>query len=121
MKLNSDPHLHRDLLLLGKIAKRDPSAFNELFEERGPAVLGVLCRLLVRSEAESVLEDVFRTVWDEADSFFPNGTSPFAWVLRLATSKATERLRVLRALGAEVPRSAAHPSSGPYIKKELQG
>ncbi len=98
-KLKRAPELHRDLLLLGKIAKRDSSAFCALFEERGPAVLGVLCQLLGKAEAEDVLVDVFGAVWDEAPSFHPNGESPFGWMLGLAKSKAAERLHAARAAG----------------------
>jgi DNA-directed RNA polymerase specialized sigma24 family protein len=94
--LNSDPKLHRDLLLLRKITERDKSALCELLEERGPAVLGVLCRLLNKAEAEDVLVDVFASIWTEAPRFEPNGRSPFSWMLCLAKSLATERLRVKR-------------------------
>jgi DNA-directed RNA polymerase specialized sigma24 family protein len=105
--LNSDHPLHSDLLLLGKIAKRDRSAFCELFEERGPDVLGVLCRLLDRADAEDVLVDVFEAVWEQAPFFQPNGTSPFGWLLSLARSRAAERLHMLRALGRGCTRTSS--------------
>lgn len=92
--MNNDPGAHRDLLLLRKIAERDESALCELFEERGPAVLGILCRLLDKAEAEDVLVDVFASIWSEAPRLEPNGRSPFSWMLCLAKSLATERLRV---------------------------
>lgn len=108
-KLKYAPPLPRDLLLLGKIAERDRAAFIALFEERGPAVLGVLCRLLDKAEAEDVLVDVFEAVWEQAPFFQPNGTSPFGWLLSLARSRAAERLQDLRAAGRSGP-GAARPA-----------
>jgi RNA polymerase sigma-70 factor (ECF subfamily) len=91
--LDSQGAERRDLLLWERTARKDKASFCELFDRRAPAILGVLCKLLSRSEAEEVLQDVFRDVWREAVSFSPNGTSPFAWMLLRARARACERLR----------------------------
>jgi RNA polymerase sigma-70 factor (ECF subfamily) len=83
----------RDQLLWERTARKDEASFCELFDRRAPAILGVLCKLLSRSEAEEVLQEVFRDVWKEAASFSPNGTSPFAWILLRARARACDRLR----------------------------
>ncbi len=85
-----------DLFLLGRIARGDGKALADLFDERAPAILGVLCRVLAREEAETVLQEVFTEVWKEASNFHPNGTSPFGWMLLLARSRAADRLRARR-------------------------
>ena len=83
----------RDLFLLGRIARGDGKALADLFEDRAPAILGILARVLGREEAEDVLQEVFAQVWKEASGFHPNGTSPFGWMLLLARARAVDRLR----------------------------
>src|SRR4051812_41354612 len=83
----------KDLFLLGRVARGDGQALGELFDERAPAILGVLSKVLTREEAEEVLQEVFTVVWKEAPNFRPNGTSPFGWMLLLARSRAADRLR----------------------------
>ena len=83
----------RDLFLLGRIARGDGKALADLFEDRAPAILGILTRVLGREEAEDVLQEVFAQVWKEASGFHPNGTSPFGWMLLLARARAANRLR----------------------------
>jgi RNA polymerase sigma-70 factor, ECF subfamily len=94
--LNNDPAYSKDLFLLGQIARREEAAFCELFDQRAPAILGVLSRLLDKAQAEEVLIEVFAEVWEEAPRFHPNGTSPFSWMLQLARDRAAERLRSAR-------------------------
>ena len=89
-----DPTHHRDLFLLGQIARQEQAAFSELFDQRAPAILGVLSRVLDKAQAEVVLLEVFAEVWKEASRFHPNGTSPFSWMLQLARKGAVEHLRV---------------------------
>lgn len=90
------PTYDRDLFLLGQIALQEQAALSELFDQRAPAILGVLSRVLDRAQAEEVLLEVFAEVWKEASRFHPNGTSPFSWMLGLARDRAAERLRRAR-------------------------
>lgn len=94
----------RDLLLLGRVAQGDGQALGELFDERAPAILGVLVHLLDRREAEEVVQEVFASVWADAASFQPDGTSAFGRMLLLARTRAVER-RLNR--GVETPQTAA--------------
>ena len=96
-----DPTHHRDVLLLRQIARREEQAFCELFDQRAPAILGILSRLLDKAQAEEVLLEVFAEVWEEAPRFHPNGTSPFSWMLQLARNRAAERLRAARRVSAD--------------------
>ncbi|HVG08416.1 MAG TPA: sigma factor [Thermoanaerobaculia bacterium] len=96
-----NPTHHRDLLLLRQIASQEQTAFTELFDQRAPAILGVLSRVLDRAQAEEVLLEVFAEVWEKAPRFHPNGTSPFSWMLQLARDRAAERLRAARRVSAD--------------------
>ncbi len=116
--MNNDPTQHRDLFLLGQIARREEAAFCELFDQRAPAILGVLSRLLDKAQAEEVLLEVFAEVWEEASRFHPNGTSPFSWMLQLARNRAAERLRATRRLSADRP-SEDHGNLGKTLVRSL--
>lgn len=94
-----------DRLLWERTGGRDGASFCELFDRRAPAILGMLCKLLGRSEAEEVLQEVFDDVWREAASFSPNGTSPFAWMLLRARAHACGRLHALHSKDAAARRS----------------
>ena len=87
----------RDRLLWERIGGRDGESLCELFDHRAPAILGMLCKVLDRSEAEVVLQEIFRDLWREAALCSPNGTSPFAWLLLKAKAQACDRLRKMDA------------------------
>ena len=115
-----DKPIHdRDVALLRRIARREETAFCELFDHRAPAILGVLSRVLDRTQAEEVLLEVFTEVWEQGSRFHPNGTSPFSWMLQLARKRAAERLRAARqghvARSTETPvlqgASRSHPKA----------
>lgn len=83
----------RDRSLWKRIGGRDGESLCELFDHRAPAILGMLCQVLDRGEAEEVLEEVFSDLWKESALTSPNGTSPFAWLLLKAQARARERLK----------------------------
>jgi RNA polymerase sigma-70 factor, ECF subfamily len=101
----------RDRRLWERIGGRDEKSLCELFDHRAPAILGMLCKLLERSEAEEVLQEIFRDLWKEAALSSPNGTSPFAWLLLKAKARACERLkkRSLRPIPFPSPEPERHP------------
>jgi RNA polymerase sigma-70 factor, ECF subfamily len=84
-----------DLSLIQRIADGNREAFREMLDSRGPALLGFLVRIVRdRDCAEEILEDVFLQVWCLSRSYRPETASPFAWMLRLARSRAIEHLRL---------------------------
>jgi RNA polymerase sigma-70 factor (ECF subfamily) len=84
----------RDRALLARIVARDPAALEALYLGHASAVLGVCLRVLGdRGEAEEVLEDVFFEVWDRSDRFDPRRSTPLAYLITLARSRAIDRLR----------------------------
>ena len=87
-----------DLILLGRIARRDSDAFAELFDRHSPIVLGVLIRMLGnRAESEEILQEAFLQAWNQAERYDARRASPRGWLIMLARSRALDRLRSDRA------------------------
>lgn len=77
-----------------RIAAGEGRALAEAFDLHSPVVLGMLVRLLGRlPEAEEILQEVFLQVWTQADRYDPARETPRGWILRLARSRALDRLR----------------------------
>jgi RNA polymerase sigma-70 factor (ECF subfamily) len=94
MKNTSVRNLDRNLCLMERVAKRDQTAFAELFDRCSPSVLGFLVRhLRARAEAEEVLQEVFLQIWEQAASYRPDGLAPLSWMIMLARHRAIDRLR----------------------------
>lgn len=97
-----------DVLLVGRIAARDAAAFAAFYDRQASRALGLLLRMLGdRPEAEDVLQEVFLQVWQQADRFRPQRSSPRGWVLLLARSRALDRLRSRQARRRREERTAA--------------
>ena len=83
-----------DRALLAAVAARDPAALERLYARHASAVFGLCLRVLRhRSEAEEVLEDVFFELWERSDRFDPERSTPLAYLITLARSRAIDRLR----------------------------
>lgn len=82
--------------LIGRIQKRDPEAFEELFTRHRQKLLRRLVRI-VRQEAaaEDLLQEVFLRVWTRADEWCGRGTVA-AWLFRIATNLALNSMRSAR-------------------------
>jgi RNA polymerase sigma-70 factor (ECF subfamily) len=94
--VDSDTH---DVFLMQQVVAGDGEAFRELFDRRGPVVLGVLVRIVrSRESAEEILQEVFLQVWRLSRSYNPEKASPMAWLLMLARSRAIDYLRSRQAL-----------------------
>jgi RNA polymerase sigma-70 factor, ECF subfamily len=84
----------REIDLMGRIAAGDGEALAEAFDLHAPVVLGLLVRLLGRrNEAEEILQEAFLQVWMQAGSFDPQRATPRGWILKIARSRALDRLR----------------------------
>jgi len=84
-----------DTDLIGRIADgRDVAAFAALYDRLAPLAFGLLLRVLRnRPDAEDVLQETFLQVWHQAERFDPARSVPLGWVLMIARSRATDRLR----------------------------
>jgi RNA polymerase sigma-70 factor, ECF subfamily len=79
---------------LGLVARGDAAAFDAVYEQVGPAVLG-LVRRVIRDPAQSeeVAQDVLLEVWRTAFKFDASRGSALAWVMTLAHRRAVDRVR----------------------------
>jgi len=79
---------------LGLVGRGDAAAFEAVYEQVGPAVLG-LVRRVIRDPAQSeeVAQDVLLEVWRTAFKFDASRGSALAWVMTLAHRRAVDRVR----------------------------
>ncbi|HEY9057382.1 MAG TPA: sigma factor, partial [Aurantimonas sp.] len=62
---------------LRAVAGGDKAALRDLYDRTSGKLFGICLRILGdREEAEDVLQDVYLTVWNRADSFDPARASP---------------------------------------------
>lgn len=80
--------------MLLQVAQGDEHAFSQFYDELAPQILGVVYQVIQdRPQAEEVTQEVFIEVWRTAASFNPAKSSARSWALRLARSRAIDRLR----------------------------
>jgi RNA polymerase sigma-70 factor (ECF subfamily) len=83
-----------DVTLIERIAAREASAVGDLYDRHSRLLYGLILRILRdRSEADEILQDVFVTVWNRAETYKVALGSPAAWLVRIARNKAIDRLR----------------------------
>lgn len=79
---------------LRAVADGDRAALRQIYERTAAKLFGVCLRILdSREEAEDVLQDVYLTVWNRADSFDPARASPITWLATIARNRAIDRRR----------------------------
>ncbi len=80
--------------LLGRIAKSDRSAFAQLYKATAPKLLGIVLRMLNnRAWADEVIQDSYLKIWQKADQFDPEKSSPITWMVSIARNGAIDELR----------------------------
>ena len=92
--IQSPEGAHLDVILIERILTRDASALGDLYDRHSRMLYGVILRILRnRSEAEEVLQEVFVTVWNRAETYDVAVGSAAAWLVRIARNRAIDRLR----------------------------
>ena len=80
--------------LLSRIALGDQAAFERLYRETSPHLLGVILRIQTdRAQAEDVLQEVYVNVWRSAQGFNTALSQPTTWLGSIARNKAIDSLR----------------------------
>ena len=102
MRMGSEPELRlvhsrggQDIdVLVGRVARGDRAAFDELYDHVSGAVYGV-ARRVVRdpARAEDVSQDVFLDVWRKAPSFDASRGSAKTWIMTIAHRRAVDAVR----------------------------
>jgi RNA polymerase sigma-70 factor (ECF subfamily) len=102
--------------LLRRIQAQDQQAMGMLYDQLAPLVYTVLLRMLGQpADAEEVLLETFRQVWQGAASYDPLQGTVDGWVVTLARRQALRRLR------GPARRSAAAPSRQPAPRDQPPG
>jgi RNA polymerase sigma-70 factor, ECF subfamily len=80
--------------LLLRTAARDEGsadAFEHLYRQCAPLLLGVAQRVVGRRElAEEVLHDAFAGIWRKAEAFDPLASQPIAWMVAIVRNRAID-------------------------------
>ena len=80
--------------LLGRCAKRDERALQELYQLISGQLLGILMRILRRRAiAEEALQDVMVKIWQRADQYVAYRGRAMAWITAIARYRAIDLLR----------------------------
>lgn len=100
--------------LIARVAMGDRAAFNHLYDRTSAKLFGVCLRVLNdRVEAEEVLQDVFVTVWNKADSYKVNGYSPMTWLITITRNRAVDRRRAMKLPPVPIETADLMPDSKP--------
>jgi RNA polymerase sigma-70 factor (ECF subfamily) len=90
--LTNDVQGHPDSQLAERCRTGDTTAFDELYRAHAPRLFGLTSRMVGRSHAEDLLQDVFLTAYRKLGQY--RGESSLGtWLFRLATNMCLDHLR----------------------------
>jgi RNA polymerase sigma-70 factor (ECF subfamily) len=79
------------------MAAGDQDALAALYDQTSRLVFGLTLRVLRdRATAEEVLLDVYKQAWRQASLYDERRGTPTGWLLKIAHSRAVDRVRVIR-------------------------
>jgi len=81
--------------LLIQAAKKDPQAFQTLYETTSPKLFALALHLMKydNEAAEEVLQEAFIKIWNKADKFNANSGSAVTWMRTIVRNQSFDRLR----------------------------
>jgi len=98
---------------IGLVARGETAAFDAVFEQAGPAVFGIVLRVIRDpAQSEEVTQEVLLEVWRNASAFDAGRGSAMAWVMTLAHRRAVDRVRSVQKESERERRTAS--SDIPY-------
>jgi RNA polymerase sigma-70 factor, ECF subfamily len=93
--------------LLSRCASADAQALQRLYALVSPMLFACITRILRRRAlAEEALQDVFISIWQQADQFTGARGRPMAWMMSIARYRAIDLLRRERLAPALVGQNA---------------
>ncbi|HUL72966.1 MAG TPA: RNA polymerase sigma factor [Vicinamibacterales bacterium] len=92
---------HRDLALAERCRNGVAGAFEELYQAHAPRLFGLACRMVGRTDAEDLLQDIFLTAHRKL-GLYKGESSLGTWLFRLATNQCLDFLRSRGARFAQV-------------------
>jgi RNA polymerase sigma-70 factor (ECF subfamily) len=80
--------------LLPLVARGDEQAFAELYQRVGPAVFGLVSKVVRNpAQSEEVTQEVFVELWRTASRFDPSRGTARSWIMTCAHRRAVDRVR----------------------------
>ncbi len=108
--------MNPDLVLILEIQTGSQDAMAQLYQSRWRLVFDCALRIVRDFEtAEEVAQDTFFQIWKNANSYDPTRGNPLAWIMKIASSRALDRLRRNRKerLQEELPAEIAGTGPSP--------
>ena len=91
-----------------RLKQGDRKALSEVYQSTYAKLFGICLRILGdRSEAEDALQDVYVSLWNNADRFDAGRASPISWLATFARNRSIDRMRRSGRLRSTEPIEAA--------------
>jgi RNA polymerase sigma-70 factor (ECF subfamily) len=87
---------HADLALAEQCRHDAPGAFEQVYRQHAPRLFGLACRLVGRTEAEDLLQEIFLAAHRKM-ALYKGESALGTWLFRLATNQCLDYLRSKRA------------------------
>jgi RNA polymerase sigma-70 factor (ECF subfamily) len=92
---------HDDLALVERCRAHAPGAFEEVYRTHAPRLFGLACRMVGRTEAEDLLQEIFLTAHRKLGQY--KGESALGtWLFRLGVNHCVDHLRSRQARAAQL-------------------
>jgi RNA polymerase sigma-70 factor (ECF subfamily) len=105
--------IERASALRERLVARDERALEELIRVATPWLLGAAQGVLRDTDdAEDVVLDAFRILWDRVDTLSEDQPGLMPWLLRIVRNRAIDRLRSRRRHGLRIERAQQHGALG---------
>jgi RNA polymerase sigma-70 factor (ECF subfamily) len=112
--------LERASALRERLVARDERALEELIVLATPWLLGVAQAMLSDAdEAEDVVLDAFRILWDRVDTLSEDQPGLMAWLFRIVRNRAIDRLRSRRRHGLRIDRAQRSGILGDEVQEPV--
>lgn len=83
-----------DEMCLRRLQAHDEDALAELYDRHGSLGFTLACRILDdRLQAEEVVQEVFLSIWRNADRYDPNRSNFRSWFLAIVRNRCFDKLR----------------------------
>jgi len=89
---NEPDRAHPDLALASRCRAGEDGAFDELYRAHAPRLFGLACRLVGRTDAEDLLQEIFLAAHRKLGQY-KGESSLGTWLYRLATNLCLDHLR----------------------------
>lgn len=90
--VNAPAARHADRDLADRCRTGEPGAFEELYRVHAPRLFGLACRMVGRTDAEDLLQDIFLTAHRKM-GLYKGESALGTWLFRLATNLCLDFLR----------------------------